>query len=205
MAILAAVFVARAAVLHVYIFLMESVWWTRPRPGSASVSPDSRCEHYPPDGVQPGLLESVPRPRRSDRPRDLLRQPAASRPGDGAVYDGSNGARGYRLTTTGRGDLRPALVQHSSRVRCRSSDSCCSCSPELKSSGPRIAPVGPRGAPLCPRRMFGRAPRAHRCAASHWVSNCRDYSLSDAIRSIACRVLRMTRAKSSSTRSMTTA
>ena len=30
MAILAAVFVALAAVLHVYIFLMESVWWTRP-------------------------------------------------------------------------------------------------------------------------------------------------------------------------------
>lgn len=30
MAILAGVFVALAAVLHVYIFLMESIWWTRP-------------------------------------------------------------------------------------------------------------------------------------------------------------------------------
>lgn len=30
MAILAAVFVALAAALHGYIFLMESVWWTRP-------------------------------------------------------------------------------------------------------------------------------------------------------------------------------
>ena len=30
MAIPAAVFVALAAVLHGYIFLMESVWWTRP-------------------------------------------------------------------------------------------------------------------------------------------------------------------------------
>ena len=30
MAILAAVFVALAAMMHVYIFLMESVWWTRP-------------------------------------------------------------------------------------------------------------------------------------------------------------------------------
>lgn len=30
MAIVASVFVALAAVLHVYIFLMESVWWTRP-------------------------------------------------------------------------------------------------------------------------------------------------------------------------------
>jgi len=31
MAILAAVFIALAAVLHVYIFLMESAWWTRPK------------------------------------------------------------------------------------------------------------------------------------------------------------------------------
>ena len=30
MAILASVFIALAAVLHVYIFLMESAWWTRP-------------------------------------------------------------------------------------------------------------------------------------------------------------------------------
>ena len=30
MALVAAVFVALAALLHVYIFLMESVWWTRP-------------------------------------------------------------------------------------------------------------------------------------------------------------------------------
>lgn len=30
MAIVAAVFVALAALLHVYIFLMESAWWTRP-------------------------------------------------------------------------------------------------------------------------------------------------------------------------------
>ncbi|MGV8909883.1 MAG: DUF1304 domain-containing protein [Propionicimonas sp.] len=30
MAVVAAVFVALAAVLHVYIFLLESVWWTRP-------------------------------------------------------------------------------------------------------------------------------------------------------------------------------
>ena len=30
MAIVAAAFVALAAVLHVYIFLMESAWWTRP-------------------------------------------------------------------------------------------------------------------------------------------------------------------------------
>ena len=31
MAILASVFVALAAVLHVYIFLMEAAWWTRPK------------------------------------------------------------------------------------------------------------------------------------------------------------------------------
>ena len=31
MAILASVFVALAALLHVYIFLMESAWWTRPK------------------------------------------------------------------------------------------------------------------------------------------------------------------------------
>jgi len=31
MAILASVFVALAAILHVYIFLMESAWWTRPK------------------------------------------------------------------------------------------------------------------------------------------------------------------------------
>jgi putative membrane protein len=31
MALLAAVFVALAGLLHVYIFLMESVWWTRPK------------------------------------------------------------------------------------------------------------------------------------------------------------------------------
>jgi putative membrane protein len=31
MAVLASVFVALAAVLHVYIFLMESAWWTRPK------------------------------------------------------------------------------------------------------------------------------------------------------------------------------
>lgn len=30
MIIVAGVFVALAAVLHVYIFLMESIWWTRP-------------------------------------------------------------------------------------------------------------------------------------------------------------------------------
>lgn len=30
MAVVAAVFVALAAVLHVYIFLLESLWWTRP-------------------------------------------------------------------------------------------------------------------------------------------------------------------------------
>ena len=30
MAIVASIFVALAAALHVYIFLMESVWWTRP-------------------------------------------------------------------------------------------------------------------------------------------------------------------------------
>ena len=30
MSIVAAVFVALAAFLHVYIFLMESIWWTRP-------------------------------------------------------------------------------------------------------------------------------------------------------------------------------
>lgn len=31
MAIVASIFVALAAVLHVYIFLMESAWWTRPQ------------------------------------------------------------------------------------------------------------------------------------------------------------------------------
>lgn len=31
MAIVASVFVALAAFLHVYIFLMESAWWTRPQ------------------------------------------------------------------------------------------------------------------------------------------------------------------------------
>jgi putative membrane protein len=31
MALLAAVFVALAGLLHVYIFLMESAWWTRPK------------------------------------------------------------------------------------------------------------------------------------------------------------------------------
>ncbi|MET0954932.1 MAG: DUF1304 domain-containing protein [Cryobacterium sp.] len=31
MAIVASVFVALAALLHVYIFLMESAWWTRPK------------------------------------------------------------------------------------------------------------------------------------------------------------------------------
>jgi putative membrane protein len=31
MAVVAAIFVALAALLHVYIFLMESVWWTRPK------------------------------------------------------------------------------------------------------------------------------------------------------------------------------
>jgi putative membrane protein len=30
MALLASVFIALAGLLHVYIFLMESVWWTRP-------------------------------------------------------------------------------------------------------------------------------------------------------------------------------
>jgi putative membrane protein len=30
MAVIASVFIALAALLHVYIFLMESVWWTRP-------------------------------------------------------------------------------------------------------------------------------------------------------------------------------
>ena len=30
MSIVASVFIALAALLHVYIFLMESVWWTRP-------------------------------------------------------------------------------------------------------------------------------------------------------------------------------
>jgi putative membrane protein len=30
MAVVASVFVALAALLHVYIFLMESAWWTRP-------------------------------------------------------------------------------------------------------------------------------------------------------------------------------
>ena len=30
MSIIAAVFAALAAILHVYIFLMESAWWTRP-------------------------------------------------------------------------------------------------------------------------------------------------------------------------------
>ena len=31
MAVIASVFIALAAVLHVYIFLMESAWWTRPK------------------------------------------------------------------------------------------------------------------------------------------------------------------------------
>jgi putative membrane protein len=31
MAVLAALFVALAGLLHVYIFLMESAWWTRPK------------------------------------------------------------------------------------------------------------------------------------------------------------------------------
>ncbi|WP_130177137.1 DUF1304 domain-containing protein [Cryobacterium sp. SO1] len=31
MGLLASVFVALAAVLHVYIFLMESAWWTQPK------------------------------------------------------------------------------------------------------------------------------------------------------------------------------
>jgi putative membrane protein len=31
MALLASVFVALAGLLHVYIFLMESAWWTRPK------------------------------------------------------------------------------------------------------------------------------------------------------------------------------
>lgn len=30
MAVIASVFIALAALLHVYIFLMESAWWTRP-------------------------------------------------------------------------------------------------------------------------------------------------------------------------------
>jgi putative membrane protein len=31
MALVASVFIALAGILHVYIFLMESVWWTRPK------------------------------------------------------------------------------------------------------------------------------------------------------------------------------
>ena len=131
MAILAAVIVALAAVLHVYIFLMESVWWTRPatwkRFGVAS---------------QAFVLFTT---------AAMVLAATGSRQRVAAIF-------GQHSTNT-----RPTHGQHTFRVRCRSWDSCCSCSPELNSSGPRVAP-STLAAHFCVRGVCSGARREHKGA-----------------------------------------
>ena len=124
MAVIASIFVALAALLHGYIFLMESVWWTRPSTWKRfGVADQAAADIDQADGLQPGLLQPVPRPRRGARARALLGGRDGRRQDARAVHHRVHGARRARAHDD-RARLRAA--RRSSRARCRSSGSCCS-------------------------------------------------------------------------------
>lgn len=112
MAIVAAVFVALAAVLHVYIFLMESVWWTRPATWKRfGVASQGDADTTRPMAYNQGFYNLF---LGAGAALGLLLyfsgQPAAG----AALVLFTTGAMVLAaavLTTTGRGYLRAALVQ----------------------------------------------------------------------------------------------
>jgi len=112
MIIVAGVFVALAAVLHVYIFLMESIWWTRPsvwkRFGLAS---QADAETTRPLAYNQGFYNLF---LAAGSTLGLLLW-ATNQPQAGAALvlfsTGSMVLAALVLTTTGRRYLRPALLQ----------------------------------------------------------------------------------------------
>ena len=157
--------------LQVYIFLIESVWWTHP----------ATWKHF---GVTSQADENTNRPMAYNQGFYNLflglgaliglviffaNQPQAGQAlvlfTTAAMVLAATGSRQRVAAIFGQhsSNTRPTLVQHSSRVRCRSSDSCCSCSPELNSSGPRVAP-STLAAHFCVRGVCSGARREHKVA-----------------------------------------
>ena len=58
---------ALAALLHVYIFVMESLTWTTPRTRAIFGTTEEEARDHQAAGVQPGLLQPVPGHRHGDR------------------------------------------------------------------------------------------------------------------------------------------
>lgn len=112
MLVIASVFVALAALLHGYIFLMESVWWTRP----------STWKRF---GVADQAAADITKPMAYNQGFYNLFLGLGAAIGLVLVWTGSDEAgralvlfatacmflAAAVLTTTGRGYLRPALIQ----------------------------------------------------------------------------------------------
>ncbi|MET4159288.1 DUF1304 domain-containing protein [Agromyces sp. PvR057] len=112
MLVIASVFVALAALLHGYIFLMESVWWTRP----------STWKRF---GVADQAAADITKPMAYNQGFYNLFLGLGAAIGLVLLWTGSDEAgralvlfatacmflAAAVLTTTGRGYLRPALIQ----------------------------------------------------------------------------------------------
>jgi putative membrane protein len=112
MAIIAGVFVALAAVLHVFIFILESVWWTRPstwkRFGLAS---QADADTTRPMAYNQGFYNLF---LAAGAALGLLLW-VTNQPEAGAALvlfsTGSMALAALVLTTTGHRYIRPALIQ----------------------------------------------------------------------------------------------
>lgn len=112
MAIIAGVFVALAAVLHVYIFLMESVWWARPATWKRfGVANQAAADITRPMAYNQGFYNLF---LAAGATLGLLLL-ATGQQDAGAVLvlfaTGSMVLAALVLTSTGRGYLRAALIQ----------------------------------------------------------------------------------------------
>jgi putative membrane protein len=104
MAVIASIFVALAALLHGYIFLMESVWWTRPATWKRfGVADQAAADTTKPMAYNQGFYNLFL--GLGAALGLVLYWTGATEVGTTLVL------AALVLTTTGRGYLRPALIQ----------------------------------------------------------------------------------------------
>jgi putative membrane protein len=114
MAIIAAVFVALAALLHGYIFLMESVWWRRPATWRRfGVRSQADADTIRPMAYNQGFYNLFLGIGAAIGLVLYFSGADAEPPGRALVLfaTGAMVLAAVVLTTTGRGYVRPALVQ----------------------------------------------------------------------------------------------
>jgi putative membrane protein len=112
MAVIASIFVALAALLHGYIFLMESVWWTRPSTWKRfGVADQAAADTTPPMAYNQGFYNLF---LGIGAALGLVMYWAGAVDVGKALVLFTTACMvlaALVLTTTGRGYLRPALIQ----------------------------------------------------------------------------------------------